>query len=211
MSQTFCDTHTYIPIHIDIYILFLIFAIILGVLGLIFAGLAEFTGLARFPGLARFAGHAHIVRTAIASPGPPARGARIILYHELQELHKMREFCQASRPTGTQRGNKSDPLYIYTQKIKEKLGSRGLRGHMWGLRCGGPLAPRRTLATHTVSTASRPAGDCCIGVKEATVLPGRRGSRGVLLSLEHPGQPTPSRQRHDPKATAALVSRMPGA
>ena len=179
--------------------MFLIFAIILGVLGLIFAGLAEFTGLARFPGLARFAGHAHIVRTAIASPGPPARGARVICYHELQKFHKTREFCQACRPT-----------YIRKKK-KEKHGSRGLRGHMWGLRCGGPLAPKRTLATHTVSTASRPAGDCCIGVKEATVLPGRRGSRGVLLSLEHPGQPTPSRQRHDPKATAALVSRMPGA
>ena len=95
----------------------------------------------------------------------------------------MREFCQASRPTGTQRGNKSDPLYIYTRKKKEKLGSRGLRGHMWGLRCGGPLAPKRTLATHTVSTASRPAGDCCIGVKEATVLPGRRGSRGSSCPL----------------------------
>ena len=38
MSQRFCDTHTYIPIHIDIYILFLSFAIIFAVLGLIFAG-----------------------------------------------------------------------------------------------------------------------------------------------------------------------------
>ena len=147
--------------------MFLIFAIILGVLGLIFAGLAEFTGLARFPGLARFAGHAHIVRTAIASPGPPARGARVICYHELQKLHKTREFCQACRPTGTQRGNKSDPLYIYTQKKQKNLG------------------PGDSEVT---------CGACDVG---------------VLLLQEKPWRPTPSRQRHDPQATAALVSRKP--
>ena len=146
---------------------------------------------------------------ALPREGPLSRGSNYIM--DYKSLIK----CQSSvRPAGLQAHNVATNPILYTyirKKKKEKHGSRGLRGHMWGLRCGGPLAPKRTLATHTVSTASRPAGDCCIGVKEATVLPGRRGSRGVLLSLEHPGQPTPSRQRHDPKATAALVSRMPGA
>ena len=32
---------------------------------------------------------------------------------------------------------------------------------------------------------------------------------GVLLLQEEPWRPTPSRQRHDPQATAALVSRKP--
>ena len=97
--------------------------------------------------------------------------------------------CQSSvRPAGLQAHNVAAKMILYTDIFKE-LGSRGLRGHMWGWGCGGPLAPRRTLATHTVSTASRPAGDCCIGVKEATVLHELRGSRGSSCPLSTLGNP----------------------
>ena len=123
----------------------------------------------------------------------------------------MREFCQASRPTGTQRGNKSDPLYIYTQEKKRKTWVQGTpRSHvglaMWGSSCSkkNPGDPHRL---DSVTTRRRLLHWC----QGSHGPPWASRFQGVLLSLEHPGQPTPSRQRHDPKATAALVSRMPGA
>ena len=67
--------------------------------------------------------------------------------------------------------------------------SRGFQGRTWGRGCRCPLVQEIPWATHAVSTASRPAGDCCTGVKEATVLHGRRSSRGSSCLLSTLGNP----------------------